>query len=98
MVNPVFTVVAYDISDNKRRKRVSDILEHYGMRVNYSVFECDLTSAQKRDLKKEILRVIREGDDVRYYSLCRNCRRKRENAGGSSGGKSCEDGKGILVV
>jgi len=32
-------VVAYDITNDKRRKKLSDLLETYGVRVNYSVFE-----------------------------------------------------------
>ena len=39
-------VVTYDIPSNKRRKKVSDLLEGYGRRVQYSVFEC-LLSAKK---------------------------------------------------
>jgi len=33
----------YDIPSDKRRKKVSDLLEGYGQRVQYSVFECVLT-------------------------------------------------------
>ena len=36
------TLVSYDISDDKRRRKVCKILEGYGYRVQYSVFECDL--------------------------------------------------------
>ncbi|MBR8835369.1 MAG: CRISPR-associated endonuclease Cas2 [Stigonema ocellatum SAG 48.90 = DSM 106950] len=36
-------VVAYDVPCDKRRKKISDLLEGYGQRVQYSVFECLLT-------------------------------------------------------
>ena len=39
-------VVAYDISDDKRRLKVVKILEKSGIRINYSVFECMLTRTQ----------------------------------------------------
>ena len=32
-------LITYDIEDDKRRKKISDLLEGYGVRVNYSVFE-----------------------------------------------------------
>ena len=35
-------VVAYDIAYNKRRNKIAKCLEGYGIRVNYSVFECVL--------------------------------------------------------
>ena len=42
----LFYVVVYDIPNDKRRKKVSDLLEGYGQRVQYSVFECTLTQAK----------------------------------------------------
>ena len=31
-------VISYDIPDDKRRKKIADLLEGYGQRVQYSVF------------------------------------------------------------
>lgn len=42
----LFYVICYDIPDDKRRKKISDLLEVYGSRVQYSVFECVLNSKQ----------------------------------------------------
>ena len=47
-------VVTYDIPNDKRRKKVSDLLEGYGRRVQYSVFECLLTSAKYAELKHRL--------------------------------------------
>ena len=38
----MFVVVAYDIPDDRRRTRVAKVLEDYGDRVQYSVFEMNL--------------------------------------------------------
>lgn len=38
-----FIVVAYDVSDDRRRSHVVKLLEKVGIRVNYSVFECMLS-------------------------------------------------------
>ncbi|GAB6175578.1 hypothetical protein JCM16814_04690 [Desulfobaculum senezii] len=43
-------VVAYDISNDKERLRVSKVLEGFGERVQGSVFECVLDAAGKRRL------------------------------------------------
>lgn len=47
-------VISYDISDDKRRCEVAKTMEGYGYRVQYSVFECDLTGQQMKTLKKAL--------------------------------------------
>jgi len=68
-------VVVYDISDNKTRRIVGEILEAYGKRVNRSVFECQIKNQkQRKDLELAILNEIDIGaDSVRIYSVCSNC-------------------------
>ena len=63
-------LITYDISCNKRRKKVSDLLEGYGQRVQYSVFECELTAEQYQELRQRLRqRVQQDGDSVRVYPL-----------------------------
>lgn len=71
----MFYVISYDISVDKRRTKVAKILEGFGQRVQYSVFECDLSESQYRQLQRRLERIIRpdEGDSVRTYRLCANC-------------------------
>ena len=33
-------IIAYDISDTKLRTKVSNFLERYGTRIQYSIFQC----------------------------------------------------------
>lgn len=69
-----FVVVAYDISNDRRRSRVVKILERVGVRVNFSVFECMLTDVQYARLQKEILDEIKKREDtVVYYPICMDC-------------------------
>lgn len=69
-----FCVVAYDISDDKRRLKVVKILEKSGIRINYSVFECMLTRTQLETLQKEIAPLINKKEDtVVYYPICVQC-------------------------
>ena len=66
-----YLIVSYDISDNKRRKRVSDILEGYGIRVNRSLFECLVKNARILEvLKEELIQEIDlQNDSVRFYFI-----------------------------
>jgi len=74
----MFTVVCYDIPDDKRRNRVGKILEGFGSRVQRSVFECDLTPGHLQKLKGRLSRVITAEDSLRYYHLCAQCLPKTE--------------------
>jgi len=83
MVNKVFIVVAYDISDDKRRNKIAKILEEYGERKNFSVFECLLTHAQLGKMKQKIQAKMKDPTDtVLYYPLCKDCMQKAEQHGG----------------
>lgn len=70
----MFFLVSYDICDPKRLPKVAKLLEGYGVRVQYSVFECILTERQYQELQRRLKRLIRvETDSVRFYRLCDSC-------------------------
>jgi len=73
-------VIIYDISDDKRRLLVSNLLEGYGKRVNRSVFECLITSQVKlKKLKVGLADIVEiKTDSVRVYTLCISCIEKSE--------------------
>jgi CRISPR-associated protein Cas2 len=65
-----FLVVSYDISDDKRRRKVMQALEDFGSRVQYSVFECRLSPAEVEKLKKRLKPYVREAaDSIRFYFI-----------------------------
>ena len=69
----LFYVVVYDIPDDKRRKKVSDLLEGYGQRVQYSVFECILTQTQYNELRERLRKRVKLSEDsVRFYPLSKH--------------------------
>ncbi len=47
-------IITYDISDTKLRNKLSKILEKYGERVQYSVFELELSEREFRNLLSEL--------------------------------------------
>lgn len=67
-------VVVYDIPDDRRRNRIAQILEGYGERVQYSVFECLLTERQFEELWQALgKRIEGKEDSIRAYRLCDLC-------------------------
>jgi CRISPR-associated protein Cas2 len=78
-----FILIVYDISNDRRRTKLHDVLLNYGTPVQYSVFECLLDDNQIKTMKKAIKRVIRPRvDNVRYYYVCANCLKKTEITAG----------------
>jgi CRISPR-associated protein Cas2 len=70
----MFILVSYDIPDDKRRTKIAKVLKDYGERVQYSVFECDLTAKQIGKLLKELQAAMSETEDsIRAYRLCAQC-------------------------
>jgi len=63
-------LVSYDVSDPRRLRRVARILEGFGTRLQFSVFECPLDpmrlAAMKTDLAKHI---NHDEDQVLFVSL-----------------------------
>lgn len=66
-------LIAYDISSNKRRKKVSDLLETYGVRVNKSVFFCQCKLQESTQLMHELQSLIDKHDQVLWVPLCKSC-------------------------
>ena len=67
-------LVAYDIADVKRLRRVAKIMENYGKRVQKSIFEASLNPAVFRQMKFQIDTTIEHKEDgVKYFPLCIKC-------------------------
>lgn len=75
-------IVTYDIPCDKRRKKVSDLLEGYGKRVQYSVFECILTANKYQELRQRLRKKVKNEDNVRFYPLSGHTLSKVEVWGG----------------
>ena len=77
-----FILVAYDISNDKRRTRLHKILEDFGTPVQYSVFECWVDEGGLKKMSNRIRKALRPRlDHVRMYTLCGTCRGKIEVIG-----------------
>ncbi len=66
----MFTIISYDIVSNKRRTKVMQLLKGYGTRVQYSVFECEVSLDAFSVLGKKLRGLIDlNTDSVRCYRL-----------------------------
>jgi CRISPR-associated protein Cas2 len=82
-------LVSYDLPNDRRRTRVANALEDFGVRVQYSVFECLLEADQLDRLRARMAKLIEPAEDsVRIYRLCQECAGKVEILGQ---GKLTED-------
>lgn len=51
-------VIAYDISSNKRRRRMFSLLKRWKLDAQYSVFECRLTEPEAKELFMQLASIM----------------------------------------
>lgn len=79
----MFFLVAYDISDPQRLRKVARLMEEYGARVQRSVFECRLSDDKLLALVAELMLLIKPRyDRVNIYRFCASCPRLGEREAG----------------
>lgn len=90
-------LISYDISmaDNcgkTRLRKIASTLENYGIRVQYSVFECDVYPDEWVKLKNKLLKIYDpKQDSLRFYKLGSNWHNKVEHYGAKPSVKIYED-------
>ncbi len=62
-------LITYDISDDKKRRKVEKLLSSYGYRVNYSVFEIEITKSTYTKLLAKLKELTNKEDNIRVYIL-----------------------------
>ena len=78
----MLTVVAYDITDPKRLARVAKVCEDYGVRVQYSIFECRLDEDEFTDFWLKLLEEIDDDEDrMVAYKIDARCAKETLTAG-----------------
>jgi len=78
----VFYVLAYDMTDDRRRAKIARLMESLGLRVQGSVFEAYLTKSELEKLLKRAVKLMKaEEDSLRIYMLCAACREKVRTEG-----------------
>jgi len=89
-------LVAYDICEPKRLRKVAQTCEDFGSRKQYSVFLCRLTTRDLVRLKSRLYDIIdlRE-DQVLFIPLCNRCVEQMETLGLPT---EKHDAKDVVIV
>lgn len=80
-------LVSYDVSTKtpagvSRLRKISEVCLDYGLRVQNSVFECNVDPAQWESLKERLLSLYNvKEDSLRFYYLGSNWKRRVEHHG-----------------
>jgi len=70
----MYVMVSYDVVEDKKRNRLFKYLKDFGVPVQKSVFERDLSPEQLDRMVKGVERIIDlKSDKVCYYPLCKQC-------------------------
>lgn len=78
----MLTIIAYDIADPKRLHKVAKLCEDYGMRIQYSVFECRLEADRFDCFWDSLVSLIDANSDrVTAYKVCASCSKDVRDAG-----------------
>lgn len=80
--NSMMYFICYDITNPKRLKSVAKTLENFGLRVQYSFFQCEMSRSIMEDLRDRLLMIIEPKEDsLRIYPICEDCLKKTSNMG-----------------
>ncbi|MGQ9847722.1 MAG: CRISPR-associated endonuclease Cas2 [Bacteroidales bacterium] len=69
-------LICYDIANEKRLQKIAKTVEQYGIRVQYSFFNVDMTNEALDSLLKNLLHIMNEKQDKIYvYPICSECKK-----------------------
>ena len=69
-------VLCYDVSCDKRRRRIAKLLEEDASRVQYSVFETRMGPNALKRLVSKVVTHLDAGDSLRVYTIGRSGERQ----------------------
>lgn len=83
----MLVLVAYDVkttdkAGERRLRKIAKLCQDFGIRVQYSLFECSVDPARWEELKNMLLKTYKEDkDSLRFYFLGKNWDRRVEHHG-----------------
>ena len=78
-------VIAYDITSDRRRRKVHKTLCGFGQWTQYSLFECHLSEKERLALDERLEALLDpEADSLRLYPLCAACVEDVETIGSAA--------------
>ena len=90
-----YDVNTSDVEGRKRLRKVTKQCQNYGQRVQNSVFECLIDTAQLKLLRTSLIDIIdAEKDSLRFYFLGTKYQTKIEHVGA----KESYEPEGVLIL
>ena len=85
----MLVLISYDIEDDRLRVKLAKLLEGHGRRVQFSVFECHLSTSEYEALLQRLQAFYADVSaaetptrfSVRCYRLCRACEQRIDIVG-----------------
>ncbi|MBR4611168.1 MAG: CRISPR-associated endonuclease Cas2 [Kiritimatiellae bacterium] len=62
-------LISYDIADPRRLQRVAKLLKRYGVRLQKSVFACDLDERRYNELRRKLAAFRNDEDSIICFRL-----------------------------
>lgn len=92
-------IVSYDISSDRIRNKVAKEMQNFGQRVQYSVFECQLTDTQLQKMYGRLATLMQSETDgnIRIYKLCGKCEQDIMTIGTKSMALSLEEEQLFII-
>ena len=85
-------VIAHDTPSDRRRRKFAKLLKGYGLRVQWSVFECELRGDQLQQLRQRLERlIVAEQDSVRFWRVPEQGCAQRQHLGRTAPSPEWED-------
>lgn len=88
-------LISYDISNDRVRDKIVRYLEGFAFRLQYSVFTCNLKTADAKNVWRDLISIAAgdESGNVLMTPLCKSCEKNLKLSS-----KPLEEEKGFLVV
>ncbi|HEX3698342.1 MAG TPA: CRISPR-associated endonuclease Cas2 [Polyangia bacterium] len=83
----MLVLVCYDVSTvtaegRRRLRRVADLCENHGVRVQFSLFECPIDQMTWLRLRHDLLQTMESDEDsLRFYFIDEDAKQKTEHHG-----------------
>jgi len=75
-------VIVYDIANDRRRLRVFKYLKNYATRIQYSVFEGNLTDEDLIQIEAKLTEIMNPKEDgIAFFQLCKACQKTVKRIG-----------------
>lgn len=91
-------LIAYDIADSKRLRKIAKLFLNYGDRLQYSIFEFHINQIQYQKIQNEIETIVNwEEDRITYIPLCEICNSNIKTQGKKITKEYFEDENSLII-